>query len=104
MNYLRDKITTQFGTAAVPCDADGPVATPQLRIPREQFEDAGDDGVHVLDMSEAVRRRDHARGPVLASRMVRIVVVLPAPLGPRKPKTSPSLTSRSTSTIPRWLP
>jgi len=40
MNALRDKITTQFGSAAVPCDAEGPVTAPQLRIPREQFEDA----------------------------------------------------------------
>ena len=32
-----------------------------------------------------------------------MVVVLPAPLGPRNPKISPSLTWRSTSTMPRWL-
>ena len=40
MNYLRDKITTQFGTAAVPGDDLYPVTVPRLRIPREQFEDA----------------------------------------------------------------
>src|SRR5512146_335874 len=40
----------------------------------------------------------------MRSRMVRIVVVLPAPFGPRKPKTSPSLTWRSTSMIPRAGP
>src|SRR4026208_2410133 len=34
----------------------------------------------------------------------RIVVVFPAPFGPRKPKISPSLTTRSTSTMPRYLP
>src|SRR5215831_2162545 len=34
----------------------------------------------------------------------RIVVVLPAPFGPRKPKTSPCSTARSTSMIPRWAP
>src|SRR4051812_16275158 len=37
-------------------------------------------------------------------RIVRIVVVLPAPFGPRKPKTSVSPTSRSTSTMPRCSP
>src|SRR5579859_2178782 len=40
----------------------------------------------------------------MRSRTVRIVVVLPAPLGPRKPNTSPCRTSRSTSMIPRWVP
>jgi len=40
VNSLRDKITTQFGTAAVPCDNARPVTVPQLLIPREQFEDA----------------------------------------------------------------
>ena len=38
------------------------------------------------------------------SSSVRIVVVLPAPLGPRKPKASPSSTSRSTSTMPAMRP
>src|SRR5437762_9760971 len=40
----------------------------------------------------------------IRSRTVRIVVVLPAPFGPRNPKTSPDLTSRSTSRIPRCSP
>src|SRR5262245_38810239 len=40
----------------------------------------------------------------MRSRRVRIVVVLPAPFGPRKPKTSPSLTVRSTSMTPRCSP
>src|SRR5471030_42494 len=40
----------------------------------------------------------------MRSRMVRIAVVLPAPLGPRKPKTSPCSTVRSTSMIPRCEP
>ena len=35
------------------------------------------------------------------SSRVRIVVVLPAPLGPRKPKTSPASTAIVTSSIPR---
>ena len=35
---------------------------------------------------------------------VRIVVVLPAPLGPRNPKTSPASTANDTSSIPRALP
>ncbi len=35
---------------------------------------------------------------------MRIVVVLPAPFGPRKPKTSPSPTSKLTSVIPRLPP
>src|SRR5437879_4223172 len=34
----------------------------------------------------------------------RMVVVLPAPFGPRNPKTSPCSTTRSTSMIPRWAP
>ena len=38
------------------------------------------------------------------SSRVRIVVVLPAPLGPRKPKTSPAPTEKVTSSIPRALP
>src|SRR5476649_1172966 len=40
----------------------------------------------------------------IRSRIVRIAVVLPAPLGPRNPKTSPWSTSRSTSMIPRCSP
>src|SRR5690242_13070646 len=40
----------------------------------------------------------------MRSRMVRIVVVLPAPFGPRNPNTSPSWTWRSTSTIPLCSP
>ena len=42
-------------------------------------------------------------GRMRSSRM-RIVVVLPAPFGPRKPKISPSSTSRSSSVMPRWAP
>jgi hypothetical protein len=38
------------------------------------------------------------------SSSVRIVVVLPAPLGPRKPNTSPRSTDSETSPIPRALP
>ena len=38
------------------------------------------------------------------SSRVRMVVVLPAPFGPRKPNASPSSTVRSSSMIPRWLP
>ena len=41
-----------------------------------------------------------ARKPVI----IRIVVVLPAPFGPRKPKTSPSSTWNETSAMPRLLP
>src|SRR5690349_21793530 len=40
----------------------------------------------------------------MRSSNTRIVVVLPAPFGPRKPKTSPWPTSRSRSMIPRWAP
>ena len=47
-----------------------------------------------------------ARPPVgrMNPSSVRMVVVLPAPFGPRKPKTSPGKTSRSTSLMPRFLP
>ncbi len=38
-----------------------------------------------------------------AMRM-RMVVVLPAPLGPRNPKTSPSPTENDTSEMPRLPP
>ena len=46
-----------------------------------------------------------ARPPVGASRVarIRIVVVLPAPLGPRNPKNSPAPTEKSmlsTATVP----
>src|SRR5579884_3995265 len=37
-------------------------------------------------------------------RRVRIVVVLPAPFGPRKPKISPSSTTKVRSMIPRLRP
>jgi hypothetical protein len=40
----------------------------------------------------------------MRSSSSRIVVDLPAPLGPRKPKISPRRTSRSTSTMPRAVP
>ena len=49
MNYLRDKISTQFGTAAVPCDEAFPDTAPQLRLPLEQFEDAA----RVMKLAEA---------------------------------------------------
>jgi hypothetical protein len=38
------------------------------------------------------------------SSSVRIMVVLPAPLGPRNPNASPSAMSRSTSMMPRCVP
>src|SRR5450759_51665 len=40
----------------------------------------------------------------MRSSSTRIVVVLPAPFGPRKPNTSPCPTARSTSMIPRCFP
>src|SRR5262245_37513132 len=40
----------------------------------------------------------------MRSSTVRMVVVFPAPFGPRKPNTSPCLTSRSTSMMPRCSP
>src|SRR5512143_14697 len=40
----------------------------------------------------------------IRSSEVRIVVVFPAPFGPRNPNTSPCSTARSTSMIPRWTP
>ena len=40
----------------------------------------------------------------IRSSSVRIVVVFPAPFGPRNPKTSPGRTAKLTSSIPRWLP
>ena len=50
---------------------------------------------------------EHRARPLVGRRWsssVRIVVVLPAPLGPRKPKASPSRTTRSTSMMPRCSP
>src|SRR6187402_2294661 len=58
-------------------------------------------GSSVVSMSNTNARPDVGR---MRSRRVRIVVVLPAPLGPRKPKTSPAWTSRSTSMMPRCSP
>src|SRR5215212_5141866 len=40
----------------------------------------------------------------MRSSRIRIVVVFPAPFGPRNPKISPPWTARSTSTMPRNLP
>src|SRR3972149_10336765 len=42
-------------------------------------------------------------GRIRSSR-VRVVVVFPAPLGPRNPNTAPGVTTRSPSTMPRALP
>src|SRR3954470_1849032 len=55
----------------------------------------------VLSMSNTNARPEVGR---MRSRTVRIVVVLRAPFGPRNPKTSPAMTSRLTSSIPRWAP
>jgi hypothetical protein len=40
----------------------------------------------------------------IRSRTRRIVVVLPAPFGPRNPNTSPAATEKLTSTMPRFGP
>ena len=47
-----------------------------------------------------------ASPPSIGSRVasIRSIVVLPAPLGPSTPKTSPRRTSRSTSSTARWSP
>ena len=58
-------------------------------------------GSTVVSMSNTNARPDVGR---IRSSSVRMVVVLPAPLGPRKPKISFSATSRSTSLMPRWAP
>ena len=51
-------------------------------------------------------RRCSASPPSIGSRVASILsmVVLPAPLGPRTPKTSPRCTSRSTPSTARWSP
>ena len=53
--------------------------------------------------AEELARRFRADPDVgwIRSISVRIVVVLPAPLGPRKPNTSPGWTAKLTSSIPR---
>ena len=58
-------------------------------------------GSAVVSMPKMVARPLVGR---MWSSSVRIMVVLPAPFGPRKPNASPSSTSRSTSMMPRWLP
>ena len=40
----------------------------------------------------------------MKSSIVRIVVVLPAPFGPRNPKTSPAPTEKLRSSTPRSCP
>jgi hypothetical protein len=40
----------------------------------------------------------------MKSSIVRIVVLLPAPLGPRKPNTSPAWTENVSSATPRLPP
>ena len=45
--------------------------------------------------------------PALGARLpvsICMVVVLPAPLGPRKPSTSPCLSCKSTLSTAMWLP
>ena len=69
-----------------------------------QVADAGDGsrpGRRSVSMPKIVARPLVGR---IWSRRVRIIVVLPAPFGPRKPNASPSSTSRSTSMIPRCFP
>ena len=79
-----------------------------LDLPTDPFDlfdvDALDD---LVALGYSFARDKLAADPDWARRkpsQVSSVVVLPAPLGPRKPKTSPSPTSKLTSTMPRRLP
>ena len=83
------------------------LAAGQAVVERELARDVADPAVDRRPGRRSSRCRTRTRVPDVGrmrSRRVRIVVVLPAPLGPRKPKTSPAWTSRSTSMMPRCSP
>ena len=82
----------------------------QVAVERRVLEHEADVAAHVVALADDVvaRRRARCRAVGLASvQSMLIVVVLPAPLGPRKPKTSPAstskLTPRTASTSPKDL-
>jgi hypothetical protein len=70
---------------------------PQLR------EISGPGQLEAVDPTQAGEESKRLASAGLSSN-VRIAVVLPAPLGPRKPKTSPASTEKVTSSMPRALP
>ena len=63
-------------------------------------------GVNRDAVAMAVEAEDAGTAPRRMEKIqsVRIVVVFPAPLGPRKPNISPGSTAIVTSSMPRWLP
>ena len=66
----------------------------QVAVERRVLEDQADVAAHVVALGDDVVAGDAraaGRGPASVQSML-IVVVLPAPLGPRKPKTSPAAT------------
>ena len=80
------------------------LAAGQAVVERELARDVADPAVDRRPGRRSSRCRTRTRDPEVGrmrSSSVRIVVVLPAPLGPRKPKISFSATSRSTSMMPR---
>ena len=70
------------------------------------LEDQADVAAHVVALADDVEAADPrgARGRPTSVQSILIVVLLPAPLGPRKPKTSPrgtvNDTPRTASTSP----
>ena len=70
----------------------------EVAVERRVLEDEADVAADVVALVDDVVARDVALPPVgrASVQSMLIVVVLPAPLGPRKPKTSPRATSKLT--------
>ena len=88
------------GIASDAVDPREDLQVPPPREPREQrgrFHDRPDPSDHAREPcgTSLPRRRALPADAATSPRMQRIVVVLPAPFGPRNPKTPPSETSRS---------
>ena len=82
----------------------------EVAVERRVLEDEADVAADVVALARRRRGRRRARCPTVGVASVQsmlIVVVLPAPLGPRKPKTSPGgdleATPRTASTSPKDL-
>ena len=71
----------------------------EVAVERRVLEDQADVAAHVVALGDDVVAGDAARCRTVGLASVQsmlIVVVLPAPLGPRKPKTSPGATVNET--------
>ena len=71
----------------------------EVVVEGQVLEDEPDAGAHLVPLGRDVVAVDPARPAVAESSVhsIEIVVVLPAPLGPRNPNSSPGATSNDTS-------